>query len=711
MVRPLVSTSSESAPLPSPPAPEAPATAPAAAPAPAPQDAKARLFEWLPPVVVGVFGLFFGHHPMMLTGLGRTQRDWGDTRFVNYLLEHGYRWLLRRPHHQSFWDAPFFYPAKGVLAYAESMFGAGPYYWIWRLVGFPQDTAFQLWMLTLSALNFATVHLLLRRCLRLSPLGSALGAFFFAFANMRVNQVMHHQLFPHFYSVICVYALFRIFEPVTDASPKQPLPRALLLGLTYGTAQEKRRVRWIAAFFVSASLQLYASFYLGWFLVFCTLLVTVVVLALRGPRQQLFDTLVRFAGAIALIGGVVAAVTAPMVLRYMGASREVGMRPFEEVLSMLPPLHAWFDLGPENWLYRGWQRYFANIPMEHEQRLGLGVLTTGLFLVGLVLARKRPGVRLLALGGLGLFLLVTFWAPNFIPWRAVYAVVPGAGAVRAISRIGLQLLLPVSIGLGALWDFFVSKKLWWLALPLFAFATLEQLNDGFSFSKELDRRDVAAIVKEIRPGCEAFFYTAVGGQGYMWKYQNDAMIASLVADVPTLNGYSGNFPAGWALGNINIPNALDDGMVRPAYDQWIRERGLDPSKVCWVKVPTNDDENAAEVVSVEAPSQVMAGQPFQATVVYKNSGSRVWSSKTVHRLGSQAPRDNTHWGLNRVELPHDIALGETLTLHLQLRAPAQPGVYPFQWRMVQDTATWFGQFTPFKQIEVVAAPVPLAPLR
>ncbi len=694
-----MATPNESAPSAEPAPP--PALAPVA-PAPAPPSSPwfARAAELLPPVVLGVVGLLFGHHPMLLAGLDKVQRDWGDSRFVNYLLEHGYRWLLRRPGHQSFWDPPFFYPAKGVLAYSESMLGAGPYYWVWRALGFASDTSYQLWFLTLSALNFASVHLLLRRCLKLSPIGSALGAFFFAFANVRINQTMHQALFPHFYSVGCVYALWRLFEPLDGEPVRVGYPRELLRGLGFGTPEEKRKVRWIAVFFACFSLQLYASFYLGWFLAFCLLLAGAVALVLKVSRPPLLRTLARFPGAVVGLGALAAALTAPMVLRYMRASREVGMRSFGEVLTMLPPLRAWFDLGPENWLYRGWHSYFASISMEHEQRLGFGVLTTALFLVGLVLARKRPALRLMSLSALALFALVTFWAPNFIPWKVIYDTVPGAGAVRAISRIGLQLLLPVGIGVAVLWDFLVARKLWWIAAPLCAFAMVEQRNDGFAFSKTLDRRDIQLITRELGPECEAFFYSPVGGTAPLWKYQNDAMMASLASGVPTLNGYSGNAPPGWGLGYIGLPHALADGQLRAQLDAWMSLQHLDPARICWLKVATNDDDNAADVVSMEAPPSVVAGQPFEVSVTVKNIGTRPWSPRTLHRLGTQAPQDNSTWGAVRVELPKDVALGETVTVRFPLRAPAQPGVYPLQWRMVQDNVTWFGQFTPFQQVQV-----------
>ena len=41
-----------------------------------------------------------------------------------------------------------------------------------------------------------------------------------------------------------------------------------------------------------------------------------------------------------------------------------------------------------------------------------------------------------------------------------------------------------------------------------------------------------------------------------------------------------------------------------------------------------------------------------------------------------------------------------------IAAPAQPGRYGFQWRLVQDGVQWLGAMSTFQAIEVVPAPPP-----
>jgi hypothetical protein len=44
--------------------------------------------------------------------------------------------------------------------------------------------------------------------------------------------------------------------------------------------------------------------------------------------------------------------------------------------------------------------------------------------------------------------------------------------------------------------------------------------------------------------------------------------------------------------------------------------------------------------------------------------------------------------------------GTEVTFSFDVRAPATPGTYNFQWRMVQELVEWFGDFTPNVRIHV-----------
>jgi hypothetical protein len=105
-------------------------------------------------------------------------------------------------------------------------------------------------------------------------------------------------------------------------------------------------------------------------------------------------------------------------------------------------------------------------------------------------------------------------------------------------------------------------------------------------------------------------------------------------------------------------------------------------------------------VSENVTGPFVTGQPVQVVVTMKNIGTTLWTSKSPNpfRLGSQSPQDNSIWGLNRVELPNDVAPGQSVQFVFNVTPPQTPGVYDFQWRMVQELISWFGQFTPRERI-------------
>ena len=77
-----------------------------------PQSPAWRAVWWL----IGVVTTFC---PTLISGFRLVQGGLGDTRLVNFTLEHGYRWLMGMPLAESFWSPPIFFPATGVAAYTD----------------------------------------------------------------------------------------------------------------------------------------------------------------------------------------------------------------------------------------------------------------------------------------------------------------------------------------------------------------------------------------------------------------------------------------------------------------------------------------------------------------------------------------------------------------------------------------------------------------
>ena len=86
--------------------------------------------------------------------------DLGDARFNNYLLEHGYRYLVGQDKY--FWNADFMYPEAEVISYSDNLLGTVPFYALCRVFGADRETAFQIWYLLMVVLNYTAAFFFFR---------------------------------------------------------------------------------------------------------------------------------------------------------------------------------------------------------------------------------------------------------------------------------------------------------------------------------------------------------------------------------------------------------------------------------------------------------------------------------------------------------------------------------------------------------------------
>lgn len=109
------------------------------------------------------------------------------------------------------------------------------------------------------------------------------------------------------------------------------------------------------------------------------------------------------------------------------------------------------------------------------------------------------------------------------------------------------------------------------------------------------------------------------------------------------------------------------------------------------------------------PTTAGTGQSFPVSVTMKNIGTTTWTAADQYKLGSQNPENNSTWGLNKVNVPSTVSPGQQITFNFNPTAPASPGNYNFQWRMLREGVQWFGDFTPNVVINVTSGGGPPPP--
>ena len=141
-------------------------------------------------------------------------------------------------------------------------------------------------------------------------------------------------------------------------------------------------------------------------------------------------------------------------------------------------------------------------------------------------------------------------------WSTVRAYVPGAAALHAVSRVGLMLLILWSIGLGLFIEALQAQGRSIVAFGVGLLCLLEQGVTTPSYDRDEHRTAVAALARRIDRRDTAFFYSPHHARSTHFKYHIDAMWAGLETGVPTINGYSGNFPLLWR--GLTDPNVEEE---------------------------------------------------------------------------------------------------------------------------------------------------------
>jgi hypothetical protein len=512
-------------------------------------------------LLLGEISLF---HRMLWSGLRETTGDYVNQILCNFILEHAYLSLIQRPDHASYWDPPVYFPTRNVAAYAETLLGAGPAYWPWRLLGLPPDTAIQLWAMTLPVLAFTAAYLLFRSGFGFAVLPSLIGSFVCAFGKTLAAQINNPQLYTLCYAYFGIYCLCRIFR------------------------SEERQPLWVLGFFVSVVGQSYACFYIGWFYVFFAGLAAIAMLAMPRLRPRLFGALRTNFGvavAAALLAGL--AMT-PLVMHSLAVVRSLGWTS-DASAPILPSLSSWLYPGRRAPLYFWFSRtaLFSDLPGEPEQRLAAGFVTLVCAALGVWPWRKNPWIRLMVLLTLALVVLTTELPGGFSLWHGVRAVVPGARALRIVSRVGILLAFPAGVGLAA---FFSRPRRTVLTAGLLGLCLADQAYTEYTFSKIKTRAVVAAFAAAVPPGCRSA-YIAVqrvpGTHAPHWIYQEEIQLSELVRGVPLVNGgYTRFEPPGYgSLGRNVFSDQGELDRLRRDFSAWRTLHGLREEDNCWVQLP------------------------------------------------------------------------------------------------------------------------------
>jgi hypothetical protein len=654
-------------------------------------------------IYLAVFVLFFCYTVLPIIGsdLSRFPGNLDDARFNNYLLEHSYKYISGQE--SAFWTAGFFYPHQNVVAYSDNHLGSSIFYVPFRMMGFDRETAFQFWIITGLALNFAAMAFVLDRS-GFGRLAVSLGAAVFAFSPVQILHLGHIQLLHRMPVPLAWYFLDRFLDGYR--------PSSLALALAF------------------LSWQFYMSMYLGYFLLLlmCFYVIAVVIQRNRSIIAHYLDatsshSLLCHVGLVLAFGFSLF----PLYVHYsapgidkntVGQLRHLLPRPVSYLLG------SRYELVEK--VLGGEIDVHSTMPWEHT--LFVGLIPWVALLAGTVLAIRggdssATKLRRVSFMFWGVFFL-TLSVASQSPYRLLVRLVPMLTGIRVVARITHVLLLPfaymTAVGIERLFrnpPKWLPGKLAGLAAVAICLAFAWETNVGsITVNKADAQRRIATLEKSLgleerRPK------VSEGGPvlAALWLdnsepaivRQLDAMLAAQDLNIVTVNGYSRFLPPGFQYPTdcSTLAEMLRDyAKLLPMFstrDLARRVRiapgavscgGYYDAQASRSAGPLPDDAYAAAIAPQCLVCPATPGSLLKVLVNVTNLSRHSWPQEGI-ALSARFVRTNDGAALsgfdNRVYIGTDFSPHQSKQYILEMKAPAWAGQYRLEIDMVQDMVTWF----------------------
>jgi hypothetical protein len=466
--------------------------------------------------------------------------DLGDSRFNNYILEHFFRWVTGST--QDYWNAPFFFPFQQTISYSDNLLGSAPLYALFRWAGLDMMSAFQGWYILGYLLNFVAAGYVLWR-LNLKPLAIGTGAFFFTFGLPLLAQENHAQLLYRFCIPLACYALWRFYQ-----TPR--LQTLISLGA------------WLVW-------QFYLSIYMGIFLLLL-LAVLFILLPFFVPAQTFLQRLAVWPRCFieswskAHLIGRILAVTAlvvlgfgfvSLILPYYRTSRVLGFsRSWSEVFTMLPRIQSYL-LADNSQLWSSTASIFSNFHLRWEHQLFPGLAVLILVLAGIAMRfhTKNRWLAWLHFSAALTLIALTLEVHGFSLYHLIWRL-PGMSSVRAVTRIMLVVMWPLSLFIAWVVDGFIlqfSQQRRWMQIAAYLVVGFLMVESVFYTHATYAKTDAQSRLDNLRQQipmivpANPVLFVAENRQDPFIAPEIDAMLLTQELGWSTLNGYSGNYPEGY----------------------------------------------------------------------------------------------------------------------------------------------------------------------
>ena len=461
----------------------------------------------------------------------------GDTLLNLYFLEHGVQHFtsIEVFNPEAFWSPDFFWPVKDTIAWSDHLLGPSAIYGCWRVIFSPYQ-AYIGWLATTLFLNYISLRWAL---VRISPQSSALwlsiATLVCSYSPAIIQQIGHPQLLSLFIFGPILYGCNKLLT-----SKPESITIADLIGLS----------SWLI---VNGFFNIYTFVYSC----FCVLVSISIHLARRIYTKNHVIHLGSGLRVRSLLFLILASLNLIIYTPYLRTLETFGRRDIGVIISNLPKPASWlyssnFNLIPSPAIPAEWIH-----GVEQELFPGWGFLVLIVAAIITTIRAKNNAektISLLWIFSIGILLILSLSINSISLWPIVSKFLPGANSLRASSRVSMQIIL-FSSGLIANasknWKtpkFSIKGTIFSSLIITGGFISIWPVNfprfSLFNWQKQLE-----FIINALsRKNCSSFWVEPMLTRP--WTQHVQAMHAQLLTGIPTLNGYSGHFPAGsWPYSN------------------------------------------------------------------------------------------------------------------------------------------------------------------
>lgn len=511
------------------------------------------------------------------TGYGALFGDRGDGRLTTLLTEHWWNFFTGK---EKFSEIAMFYPAEGVLGYTDLLLAYGLLHSLLRLIGINMFAAYKWTIIISHCIGTVTMFYLLKRKLGIRLLWALFGTLAFSFSDTYARDLCHTQL-----------------------GAVSFLPILLILFICFLENYDNRKKRNIYAYaFIGWFVLLtYNSWYVAYFTgMFCLVFLIVYFVRLKVCGIIVFPTLRQKLSVLGkdVIGYLLFLIVLylPFIKVYLPVLEASSGYSYASCSSLLPELIDIINVSEDNWMLGEIVRklQLSSRGYSHEVVQGFSIILLGFFgILGIVDAREGKSntikqdnkgkftVQLATAAFMTILVCMTLTVrlgSNGVSlWMLVYYFIPMAKSVRAVARFFLWLSFPMTIVTAYMADQYIYCKRKGVevcvsigAVVLIFASNINTIgvSQNWNISEEMN---FIANVAEPPEDAQIFYIIDTAQTGNpTYIYHLDAFEIATWYCLKTINGYSGQYPAGWD----GILNVCSDGYENNV-DQWIRTYGLE----------------------------------------------------------------------------------------------------------------------------------------